>query len=59
MAIENDPLYDDWDSAFRRFQDAHDHVRGVVQTGDRGRIEAAKRDLKRAQEEYDKISDKL
>ncbi|MEY9197422.1 hypothetical protein [Sinorhizobium sp. CCBAU 05631] len=59
MAVEDHPRFEEWDRAFQKLQDAHDHVSREVQKGNRGLVEAAKLDFKKAQQEYHAISDQL
>ncbi|NRP70629.1 hypothetical protein ILFOPFJJ_01510 [Ensifer psoraleae] len=59
MAIEDHPRFEEWDRAFRKLQDAHERVKREVQKGDSGLVDAANRDLRKAQQEYDAISDQL
>ncbi|MDW9899133.1 hypothetical protein GOB10_25850 [Sinorhizobium meliloti] len=59
MAIEDHPHYRDWSDAFHHLQEAHDHLRSEIARGANGSVELAKKDLERALQAYDKITDLL
>lgn len=59
MSIDDHPLYEQWNNAFRKLQAAHDHLRSELKKGDRGLVDAAKLDLDKAQEAYNAISAQL
>lgn len=59
MAVEDHPHYRDWRDAFDHLKEADDRLAREIARGANGNVELAKKDLERALQAYDKITDLL
>jgi hypothetical protein len=61
MSVEDNPKYFEWKAAFEHRNEAERRYFEAVMAGGRttGEIELAKRDLDKAQRDYDKIVDEI
>lgn len=57
MPVEDDRRYDEWSKALDDLKEANDRYREATRTG--SDTTAAKSDLRRAQDAYDKISNEI
>lgn len=58
MAVQDHPLYDEWDKAFTELKDAHEYYLNALKT-DAVSLELTKRDWAAAQKKYNDIADRI
>ncbi|WP_105437504.1 hypothetical protein [Neorhizobium sp. T25_13] len=59
MPMQEHPLWEEFSSAYDRLTEAHRRLEAEVHKGDRGLLDAAKLDMKKAQEAYDEVCNRL
>lgn len=59
MHIDEHPLQEESSAAYDHWMEAHRRLEAEMRKGDKGLLEAAKLDMKKAQEVYDDVCSRL